>query len=260
MEISINYVRDQDDPRSGPVRIGWSLVKTDNAPPMMYYPPERVRSPDVSRTHAKSASRCPAIINLESRYFLVRCPFDLNMAFQRDKDGRPAIQLLDGSMAAIRSNAMNRQITIVTEQEWRYPDRPTVQLKLPYVFLADEPVYISQLAPFMHYISPAWPGTIFGGRFPIMNWPRPMMWAFEWHDTRQPLKIKRGDPLFYVHFEIDRPDRAIQMVECQITPEVEDYMKHISGAVNFASQTFSLFEEAARVRPANLVVPKKSGG
>ena len=257
MEIHVNYVRDQDDPRSGPVQIGWSLVKTDKAPALMFYPPERVRSPDQSRTHAKSASRCPAILNLESRYFLVRCPFDLNISFTRGKEGRPALVLNDGSAAAVRKDAMNRQLTLVAESEWRYPDRPTIQLSLPYIFFADEPVYITQLAPFMHYVSPAWPGTIFGGRFAIMNWPRPLMWGFEWHDIKQPLKIKRGDPLFYLHFEVDRPDRAIQMIETEITPEVDAYIKHISGAVSYANQTFSLFEQAARVRPPKLVHPKQ---
>ncbi|TRD14407.1 hypothetical protein FEV53_19005 [Palleronia caenipelagi] len=258
VEFQINYIRDQDDPRSGPVQIGWTLADDASAPKLLFYPPERVRSPDVSRTHAKSASRCPAIINLESRYFLVRCPFDLHLVFKRDADGRPALVLPDGKMAAVRKSKMDRQLAMVAESEWRYPDRPTIQLKLPYLFFADEPVYMSQIAPFMNYINPPWPGTIFGGRFPIMNWPRPLMWAFEWRDLKQPLKIRRGDPLFYLHFEVDRPDRAIQMLESELTPEVQTYLDHISGAVNFANQTFSLFDQAARVRPQRLVVPKKN--
>lgn len=256
MEISINYTRSDEDPRSGPVRVGWALMDI-SAPSLMYYPPERVRSADLNRSHAKSASRCPAVLNLETRYFLVRCPFDLHIGFERGKQGEPLLVNKDGDRAAVRKSKLANQVSMTNEKEWRYPDRPTVQLKLPYVCFADEPVYLSQVAPFMHYVKPAWPGTIFGGRFPITNWPRPLMWALEWIDTDQPIKIKRGDPLFYMHFEADRPDRAIQVVESEITPEVQTYMDHISGAVNYANQTFSLFDIAARSRPDTLVIPKK---
>lgn len=37
-------------------------------------PPAWERSPEASRSHAKSASRHPAILNPESRYVEVKCP------------------------------------------------------------------------------------------------------------------------------------------------------------------------------------------
>lgn len=255
MEISVNYVRDPDDPRAGPVRVGWALSGA-KGPGVLYYPPERLRSADVNRSHAKSASRCPAVINLESRYFMVRSPIDIHLGFARDKDGKPSLRALDGDAGAVRKSALGKMFSLTSEAEWRYPDRPTIQMSLPYVFLADEPVYVTQLAPFMHYLQPPWPGTIFGGRFPITNWPRPLMWAFEWHDTAQPVRIRRGDPLFYALFEADRPDRSVQLIEAEITPEVQAYLDHVGGAVNYANQTFSLFDLAARARPETLVIPR----
>ena len=123
--------------------------------------------------------------------------------------------------------------------------------------ISDEPVYMSQLAPFMHYATPPWPGTIFGGRFPIDVWPRPLMWAFEWHDIKKPLVLKRGDPLFYVHFETRNPARPIQLVEAELTDGLKSYIDHISGAVNYVDQTFSLFEAATRVRPEKLLTEAK---
>ncbi len=147
-------------------------------------------------------------------------------------------------------------ISLVGEPEWRYPDRPTVQLKLPYVFLADEPVYMSQLDAFAHYRRTPLPGTIFGGRFPISIWPRPLMWAFEWHEPATDLVVRRGDPLFYVQFEAEGPERPVQLIEAQRTPEVAAYLEHISGAVNYVNQTFSLFKAAEAARPARLVTPK----
>lgn len=254
MRLSVNFENTEGtEPGTGPVKVGWFLNTKKGG--VIYQPPERVRSADMNKKHAKSASRCPAVINLESRYFMVRCPFDLNLEFVRDKDGRPAMRNLNGDMSGIRANKMREKLHITAEHEWRYPGVPTLQLELPYVFIADEPVYMNQVAPFMHYQKTPFPGTIFGGRFPINVWPRPLMWAFEWHDTSKALKVNRGDPLFYAQFETLPQDRSVTLSEVELTPELNDYMEHISGAVNYVNQTFSLFEAAERARPKTLVVP-----
>ena len=147
-------------------------------------------------------------------------------------------------------------LTLVAETEWRYPDRPTIQLALPYCFIADETVYVTQLSAFMHYRKDPLPGTIFGGRFPLNSWPRPLMWAFEWHEPEKDIVLKRGEPLFYVQFEAEGPDRPVQMVEAERTPELAAYMEKISGVVNYVNQTFSLMKAAEQVRPAKLLKAK----
>ena len=256
MQLSVTFENTTGtEPGRGPVQVGWFL-NTQKAG-IVYFPPERVRSAEMNRSHAKSASRCPAVINLESRYFMVRCPFDLNLEFVRDKDGRPAMRNLNGDKSSIRANKLREKLHITAEHEWRYPGIPTLQLELPYVFISDEPVYANQVSPFMHFTKTPLPGTIFGGRFPINVWPRPLMWAFEWHDTATPLKINRGDPLFYIQFETFPQDRSVSLVETEVTDELNDYMELISGAVNYVNQTFSLFEAAEARRPAKLVSPVK---
>jgi hypothetical protein len=256
MRLSVNFENTQGtEPGKGPVQVGWFLNQRKAG--IVYFPPERVRSADMNKTHAKSASRCPAVINMESRYFMVRCPFDLNLAFVRDKDGKPALRNLNGDMSGIRANKLREKLHITAEHEWRYPGVPTIQLELPYVFIADEPVYMSQVAPFLHYAKVPLPGTIFGGRFPINVWPRPLMWAFEWADIEKPLKVNRGDPLFYCTFEVAPADRSVVVSDVEVTEELTDYMELISGAVNYVNQTFSLFEAAEARRPAKLVQPIK---
>ena len=254
MQLSVSFENTQGTaPKSGPVTVGWFLNQEKGG--IIYFPPERVRGAEKNRTHAKSASRCPAVINLESRYFVIRCPFDLNLQFTRDANGKPAMKNLNGDLSGIRANKLSEKLHMTPEKEWRYPGVPTIQLILPYVFIADEPVYASQLSPFMHYTKDPMPGTIFGGRFPINVWPRPLMWAFEWHDTDKPLKINRGDPLFYITFETIPQDRSVVVTETEVTPELTSYMELISGAVNYVNQTFSLFEAAEERRPETLVKP-----
>ena len=253
MQLSVHFENTEGTGpgRGGPVQVGWFL--NERKAGIVYFPPERVRSVDLNRNHAKSASRCPAVINLESRYFLIRCPFDIHIGFARDDKGKPVLRNLAGERSTIRASKLGEKLHLTSEKEWRHPDVPTLQLSLPYVFIADEPVYMSQVSPFMHYQKTPLPGTIFGGRFPINVWPRPLMWAFEWWDTAQPIKIARGDPLFYAGFETMPQDRSVALVEAEVTDELRDYLELISGAVNYVNQTFSLFEAAEARRPEKLV-------
>ena len=254
MQVSLEFERPEDGPGSGPVTVGWFLAKDKGA--VLYDPPERLIVRQTSKTHAKSASRCPAVIQMESRYFVVKCPFDLHIGFGRDAKGKAHLINRAGTASAIRANKIAEVMVLVNESEWRFADRPTVQLMLPYCFIADETVYLTQLGTFAHYRPDPLPGTIFGGRFPLNLWPRPLMWAFEWHDPTKDLVLRRGEPLFYCQFEANGPDRPVQVVEAERTVELEDYMDKISGAVNYVNQTFSLFKAAEAMRPAKLLKPK----
>jgi hypothetical protein len=254
MDINLTFDLPQDGPGAGPVQVGWFRASDKGA--VMYDAPERVSFRQTNKAHAKSAGRCPSVIQLESRYFMVKCPFDIHIGFGRDEKGKAILRNRAGTASPIRANKLGEVLTLVNETEWRYPDRPTIQLVLPYCFIADELVYLTQLSAFMHYRPDPMPGTIFGGRFPVSIWPRPLMWAFEWHEPEKDLILTRGEPLFYCQFEVMDPSRAIQMVEAEKTPELMAYMEKIGGVVNYVNQTFGLFKAAEAIRPKKLLTPK----
>ena len=254
MQINLSFDRPEEGPKSGPLSVGWFLTSDKGA--VLYDPPERVSFRQTNRTHAKSASRCPSVIQLESRYFMVKCPFDIQIGFGRDEKGKAHLINRAGTSSTIRANKLGEVLTLVNEAEWRFPDRPTVQLSLPYCFIADELVYVTQLSAFMHYRRDPLPGTIFGGRFPLNIWPRPLMWAFEWHEPEKDIVLKRGEPRFYVQFEGEGPERPVQVVEAERTPELQKYLEQIGGVVNYVNQTFGLFKAAEALRPAKLLTPK----
>ena len=254
MEITVAFDRPDQGPNTGPVTVGWFLTTDKGA--VLFDAPERLIFRQTNKAHAKSASRCPAVIQLESRYFVVNCPYDMHIGFSRDDKGKPHLINRAGAASSIRANKLNEVLTLVAEAEWRYPDRPTVQLSLPYCFIADELVYISQIGTFAHYRPNPLPGTIFGGRFPLNAWPRPLMWAFEWHEPEKDIVLRRGEPLFYRQFEAQSPERPVQVVEAERTPELTKYMDQIGGVVNYVNQTFGLFKAAEALRPAKLLTPK----
>jgi hypothetical protein len=254
MHVNVTFDRPEEGPKSGPIIVGWFLSSDKGA--VMYDAPERVSFRQTNKAHAKSASRCPAVIQMESRYFMVKCPFDIHLGFIRDEKGKGQLVNRAGVASSIRASKLAEVVTLVNEAEWRYPDRPTIQLSLPYCFIADELVYLTQLGTFAHYRKDPLPGTIFGGRFPLNLWPRPLMWAFEWHEPQKDIILRRGEPLFYCQFEGEGPDRPVQVVEAERTPELAAYMEKVSGVVNYVGQTFSLFRAAEEMRPKKLLKPK----
>lgn len=253
MRFTVTMDAAVDDGAAGPVTVGWML--TQSAGSVIFDAPSRLHIGARTEPSAKSAGRCPAVLNFESRFFEVSCPYDLSLGFQRDEDGTPEIVNLLGDQSPVRLGMLSRIIEMTPENEWRHPERPIFQLKLPYLFLADEPVWLGQIASFAHFRPDPLPGLTIGGRFPVHVWPRPLMWAFEWHDTEAPVTLSRGEPLFYVQFETLPQDRPVRLVEAARTPELDSYLEQVSGVVNFVNQTFSLFEEAEKRRPTRLLTP-----
>ena len=66
--------------------VGW-ILDTDSAQ-LIWFEPKRVKTIKPERMHAKSLARCPAVLDNDSRLFEVLCPFDLEIGFRRDKDGK----------------------------------------------------------------------------------------------------------------------------------------------------------------------------
>lgn len=251
----LNASRPAPPESSRAVEVGW-LLDAQKAT-FVWEAPRRLTRTEPAPEHAKAVSYCPAVLEHEARLFEVPCPIDVNLGFRYDKDERPSLVNLDGDKSAIRANTLNEMLVIINRREWRHPDRPIIQLITPYVFLADEPVYMSQLPPFAAYNMNAWPGVLIGGRFPIHIWPRQMMWALEWFDIKKPLSLRRGEPWFYVRFEANDPTRPFRLFEAEWTDELREFKTGVASVANYMNRTFSLFKVAESRRPKTLLKRKK---
>jgi len=237
------------------VEIGW-LLDTEKAG-FIWDAPKQYRRGEPAPKHAKAVNYCPAVLDYEARTFEVPCPLDLHLKFRFGPNGEPGLLNGAGDMSAIRSKHLGQMVSVVARKEWRHPDRPIIQIITPYTFIADEPVWMNQMPPFLHYRDPPLPGVLIGGRLPIHIWPRQMMWAFEWVDPAKDIKLARGEPWFALRFETPDPTRAVRLVEAEDTPEFREYVKGMAGVTNYVKRTFSLFDTAQSRRPARLLVKKQ---
>ena len=229
---------------------------TDHKASVIWDDPQPLRRKSERPASAKSVQLCPAALDFEARHFVVACPVDIRLRVRLEPDKPPALENADGAQSSIRNKALGQMVTVINPVEWRHPARPILQFKTPYVFLADDPVYLNQLPPYLNFAEPAWPGVQIAGRFPIHIWPRHLMWAFEWFDTAKDLVLTRGQPWFYIRFEAQNPANPVRLVEAELTPEVQRYIDSIGGVTNYVNRTYSPFERAARRRPKTLLVQR----
>ena len=233
--------------KSEPATVGWVLL--DFPASVIWGDPE----PIGNLMNGLQTSNTPD--NLDGRYCLFRCPVDLHLRYFVDKNGNPNLQNVDGDKSSVRQQMLSQLVQLASKNEWRHPDRPIIQVITPYICLADTPVYINQMPAYMHHSKTELPGLLIDGRFPIDVWPRQLMWAFEWYDTKKEINLKRGDPWFYAKFETEDPSQEVNLVECELTPEVKKYIQSLLGVTNYVKQTFSLFAQARKRRPKKLLFP-----
>jgi hypothetical protein len=245
---------DDARPRGRSVEVGWVLDTEKGG--FLWEAPRRLARDDPPAKHGKSVNFCPAMLDHEARMFEVPCPIDAKLGFKFGEKGEPQLLNLEGSMSAVRGRHLGQMAVVIGREEWRHPERPIIQVKTPYVFVADEPVYMSMFPPVSHFQAEPWPGVLIGGRIPIHVWPRQLMWAFEWFDTSRPLVLRRGEPWFYVRFETEDPSRPVRLIEADFTPQLREYTDGMHGVANYANRTFSLFKTASSRRPARLLTPK----
>ncbi len=235
--------------------VGW-IVDTDQAG-FIWEAPRKLAREEASSRHPKSLRYCPAMLDHQARIFEITCPVDLHLRVEAPSDGSGPFRLINvaGDRSTIRSKHLGKMVSLVSQKEWRNPSRPILQIATPYLMIADEQIYLTQMPPFEAYPHTGWPGLLISGRFPIDVWPRHLMWAFEWFDTKQDLILRRGDPWFYVRFETADPSRPVRLSEAEMTPQLREYLKGLSGVTNYVSRTFSLFSTARQRRPQTLLKP-----
>lgn len=238
------------------VTVGWLARTTQTS--VIFSPPKLFTRNDPKASSSKSVQHCPAAIDFDHRHYVVSSPIDITLEFVRQANGQLSLKDANGEQSGIRQNGLQELLILHPQSEWRHPERPLIQFLSPYIFVADDPCFIVQTPPYLHYFPEQRPGVQMGGRFPIHIWPRPVSWGFEWHDVSKPLKLKRGEPWFYVRFETQNPSARVRLVEQEQTPELEKYITDVADVSKFVNRTYSLFSETQRLRPATLVREKKA--
>ena len=248
------------------VKVGWVQLNEDSrfmnlmgiamSPHLMFDPERYKRAADIKHGRWRF-STCPAHIQFNRNTFVLRSPVDLGISVREGMNpGLWDMKIAPGHENDLNGEALHRLIEFTGDPGGRVDwDKPHLQMRLGYVFIADEPVTMQQLPAFEDYAETSkYPGMTIPGEFDIHAWHRQLNWSFEWWDTDKQLIIKRGDPVTYAKFIVNRdPTERVDLVKLKMTDQIYNAIMRTSNTPSFLRNTFKLFEKARLMRPKRFI-------
>ena len=135
--------------------------------------------------------KCPSFQEYYKNCYVIKCPFDLTLT----------VEYVNGQKT-LRTHEYGQDF-FDNFIHTRFSDSTVhtmLTVNVADTFFSDESVTVELLPPFMHKTEVNNNVNVIVGAFDISKWVRPVEWAVEMIDDTKPLKLKRGDPLYYVRF------------------------------------------------------------
>ena len=79
---------------------------------------------------------CPAVNQVEARYFEVPCPFDLRLRCEKKDSNFEIYSVPEGTR--IDEELIKKNLNLMPIDSWRNKDRPVIQIECPYAFITDD--------------------------------------------------------------------------------------------------------------------------
>ena len=222
-----------------PVDVGWRPVSSQAA--LAFFPPEPVDVP-----------------GFETQILQIRCPFNARIRKTPKSQGPERFGLVR-EPGCISDNGFSGLTEPIKPGAQRMTDVPSFQISLNLIMICEENCAIHLSAPFFSPTYREWPGPLVSGRFAVKSWPRPLNAAIEWQDEGKDWVLRRGEPLAYVWFHFDDPDKVPNVVEAAMTPALKRHFAQVDNVTSFARNVGPMMDEAERRRPARLLTPKRIG-
>jgi hypothetical protein len=153
--------------------------------------------------------KCYASIDALRNIYVIKAPLDITISYDRERKWL-GVDGIDQQMYNLF--VLNRAFDFADSD-------PVLSTFFPrYVFYADSPVKMAVLpTPLLGEVHNS---RVVAGSFDISKWVRPVDWTFEFVDDKQEIVVKRGDPLFSVHF-FTPDDSPVELQRVPFTKELK---------------------------------------
>lgn len=201
--------------------LGWAPYNTDSSNGLLYLfsKPENVYNKHIKDGEYKH-KQCPATIELTRKTFVIESPFDAHFILDADKR----------TLELIPPCNLPEKFFHIRKGQYGDKDFPVVSMNFYQLFVTeDKDVSITITSPwFEESVNPAF--RVVPGRFSISDWWRPLDFAMQLHNRRQEVKIKKGDPLYYVDVHTKNPEDSVIIKEIELDPPLVTF---IQGALDY---------------------------
>lgn len=234
------------------MKIGWCCTALEAK--ICFPEPKRVTLGKDLSTGGRGFLSCPAVRDYFSNTFVVTSPFSLRLRCDEvagSKIIRPVYPFTSLSQPRV-----NEWVKVEPKSSWRSGDAVIIQIPSPYLFIADDPIFIRQ-DPVLLSTPSSFSWRLIPGRFNIYDWQRPLNWAFEWFPSAGDFIIKAGEPIYNISF--DSPDgldgQRLDLQRIELSPKLEERLQELRGVVSIKRGVSSLFEDARASRAAEKFIP-----
>jgi len=188
-----------------------------------------------------SFTKCPANAAFLKNIYVVRAPFDLEIKYFRDqrKIWISQKQLFVDHMLLPRFG------------EYSEADKALCSLLVSYMFFADEPVWIEVYPPFLH--GEVKNTRLINGTFDIYNWHRPVDFSFEILNDTKSIKIKEGQPLYYVKFVSNKLNDDFQLQRLEWNDELQKAHDRCRPQNYLVNMAWKIMKLGNKIRPKKFI-------
>jgi len=217
------------------IEVGWCISEQTSS--SVFFEPQAssIFTSNAHTSHSQGVSKCPAVHNSSNRLFTIKSPFTIKLK---------AIHIPDKKLLDIRplypdteveESRIPTLIAIEPRKLWLNLDTPILQIKMPYVFCSDSPVWINQLEAPSRRVMKSW--SLIQGRFDIYSWQRPLNFAAQWFNINEDFYIKRGEPLFQISFDSNESCNDFKLRKIKMEGEIASRVKTCSGVTKLIQNT-----------------------
>ncbi|MEL6480422.1 MAG: hypothetical protein AAFQ75_03140 [Pseudomonadota bacterium] len=226
----------------------------EDASAFAFKPPRLVIEGRQRPAGARAIQNCPAVNNLERQLIELPSPINLRLKLRLRGPGQVELKVKEkGSFA--EPHRLERMLSLAPPATWPHPQRPLVQLRLPYFFVTDEASMASLLPPFFSASMRRWPGLMQAERWPLAIWPQDLVWTLEWQDPEAALQLRQGEPIAFLHLEFNRPEKRPELTEAALTPALAEYRAGMDQVEAITDRIEEIWDAAGTRRPARLLTP-----
>ena len=220
------------------IDIGWCIAEELSS--SVFFDPQSIKINYTKKSNEKSegVTRCPAVHNLSlNRIFSIRSPYTIKLKAIKTTDNKIDIRGVFPE-TEVDPSVLPGIVSIEPRELWIDNNIPILQIKMPYLFFADVPVWINQLeAPSQKYIK-SW--SVIQGRFDIYSWQRSLNFATQWFDIDNDFFIKRGDPIFQISFDTNEASNEFKLKKVILNETIKRRISSCEGITKLIKNTGKL--------------------
>lgn len=228
------------------LNIGWCIASDRFS--VAFDAPTPLIPPKDPSLKKKGFLSCPAVRQFPDNIFQVTSPFSLKLRVV-DSDNGPTIVPVY-PFTSLTEDMVKNLVQVEPQDTWSKNNCAVIQIPSPFVFVADEVVFMEQSSPDLSVQSRLnW--RVIPGRFDIYSWQRPLNWAFEWDFSTGDFEIRAGEPQYNVRFFSAREpfgSYTCQLQRLSFDNQIKKRLELTKDIANIRRGTMQLFQRSAQLR------------